>query len=451
MNGINRRGLLLGGLGGLGIAAGFTALDTAPAASASVATTNAALAPQSSGTTRALSTAAVGETAFNPFLRQATIYSYGHSFTAVPNAYCTPDRSEYPLRLRELIGFADVVPLGRSATFLPDTLALALNGIRATDKDRTWPGLATIASSEHALGVNNNPDHELMPRGVVTIQNYLNETGNEHASWARTPEYIEFWKHCLRSLIAVISSKGQKASTIDVGSTAVGGHAWQTMSASEYVNMFPGGLLFRSNQVGDWRQFKVTGDECWILVFAAKATTATRGLDVYVGSTKVQEINPTGMMGPYTSVISGSEGLNLWPIAVRVSGLNAAAGTTGEKMVQVRVANRGSGWGFLSTALYPRTSPPEVFVAYEPERRGVTGGPTPWSTVVAPYRAAVAQVVSEFANAHAVDLETGWDLDTMTRPGNIHPNDPGQAYLAGRFVAAINETITDWNGGIAIL
>ncbi|QNO37816.1 hypothetical protein H4J02_01880 [Protaetiibacter sp. SSC-01] len=448
MTTINRRGLLLGGLGVAAGAAGAVALDTAAAApavaAASAGATVAQSAAPSSAAGRALAAGSAG--VFNPFLRQSTLYSYGHSFTVVPSPYCTPDRGEYPLRLKELIGFADVVPFGRGATYLPDTLALALNGIRATDKDRTWPGLATIASSEHAHGVNNDPDHRSMPRGVVTIQNYLNETGDTHP-WAHTPEYVEFWSHCLRSLIAVVSSKGQKASTVDVGSTAPGGHAWQTMSSAQYVNMFPGGHLFRSNQVGDWRQFRVSGDECWILIFAALSTTATRGLDVYVGNTKIQEIDPTGMMAPYTSVIADSAGLNLWPLAVRVTGLNAAAGTADFKTVQVRVANRGSGWGFLSTALFPRKTPPEVFVAYEPVRRNVTD----WPARTAMYRAAIDQVVSEFTNVHAVDLEDGWDLEAMTLAGDIHPNDRGQVHIADRFVEAINDNVTDFTNGIAII
>lgn len=446
MDTINRRGLLVGGLG---VAAGLAALDLsaapaaalpqAPGAAGTPLAANAPTAPR-----KAALGAGTGETMFNPYLRQATIYSYGHSFTAVPNGYCRPEKAEYPIRLRELIGFSDVMPFGRGGTFLPDTLALALNGVRATDKSRTWPGLASLALSHQAETAANDPDGRLMPRGVVTIQNYLNEGGH---AWALTPEYIEFWTHCLRSLIAVISSKGQIAHTTDVGTTASGSPAWQTMTVTQYTNMFPGNHLFRSNQVGDWRQFRVKGDECWILIFAAKSTTATRGLDVYVGGTKVKEINPTGMMAEYTSVISGSESLNLWPLAVRVSGLDAAAGTSGWKTVQVRIASRGSGWGFVSSALVPRVHPPEVFVAYEPERRGVAD----WPTRMAPYRAAVDQVVSEFAHAHAVDLETGWDLDAFNIAGNIHPNDRGQAFMADRFAAAINATITDWGGGTAVL
>lgn len=450
MSGFNRRELLIGGIGAAAGAAALHGNVSAAAAAPAAPTMATALASQRSGagTVRSAVAAATGEAAFNPFLRQATIYSYGHSFTSVPNDYCSPLNAEYPLRLREVVGFHDVVPFGRGATFLPDTLALALNGIRATDKDRTWPGLATIASSLNAHGVANSPDAPLMPRGVVTIQNYLNEMGNEH-TWAHTSEYVEFWKHCLRSLIAVVSSKGQKASAEDVGSTVGGGHVWQTMTTSQYVNMFPGGQLFRSNQVGDWRQFRVSGDECWILIFAAKADTATRGLDVYVNGAKIQEINPTGMMAPYTSVIAESATLNLWPLAIRVTGLNAAAGTTDFKTVQVRIANRGSGWGFLSTALFPRKAPPEVFVAYEPVRRGVSA--PDWTTRTTLYRAAIDQVVSEFTNVHAVDLEAGWELEQMTRGGDIHPNDRGQAHIADRFVERINAVITGWSGGTALL
>jgi hypothetical protein len=456
MTTINRRGLLLGGLG---LAAGAAALDTAGAAPAAAAPAGAedvtGLAAHQFGAApvaRSAVPSTVVHPAINPFLRQATLYSYGHSFTAVPNGYARPDGSAYPVRVRDLVGFADVMPFGRGGTYLPDTLALALNGTRVTDKDRTWPGLTTIASSEHAHGENNNPDDHAMPRGVVMIQNYLNETGDTHMAWARTPEYLEFWKHCLRSLIAVVSSKGQKASATDVGSTVSTGHAWQTMSSPEYVKMFPGDLLFRSNQVGDWRQFRVSGDECWILVFASRGAgtsppTSTRGLDVYVGGNKIQEIDPDGMMPLYEPVIDGWKELRLWPLAIRVAGLNAAAGTSDFKTVQVRVANRGSGWAFLSTALFPRTTPPEVFVAYEPERRNVTG----WAAIDALFRAAVDQVVSEFANAHTVDLAAGWDLNTMTLPGNIHPNDPGQAYLAGRLVEAINDLVTDWRPGTAML
>ena len=374
----------------------------------------------------------------NEFLRQASLYSYGHSFTTVPNGYCRPNAGEHPLRLKSLLGFADVTPNGRSATYLPDTLALAMNGVRATDKDRTWPGLSTIASTPNAHGTSNGPDFREMPRGVVTIQNYLNETAYP---WALTPEYIEFWKRCLRSLIAVTASKGQKtdSTTRSAGWTAVTGM---------YANLVPGGILYRSSTVGDYQRFRVSGDEIWIIVMASKPSSSpSRAMTVHVGANQVASINPAGLMSnDYTSVITESETAVLWPVAVKVTGLNAAAATTDFKTVEVRVAGT-TGWCYGATALFPRKSAPEVFVAYEPVRRGVSD----WEAKDALYRAAVNEVVAEFPQANIADLSQGWNLETMNLAGDIHPNDRGQAKITDSYAKAINETITGWTPGIAVL
>ena len=385
-------------------------------------------------------------TGSNEFLRQASLYSYGHSFTTVPNSYCRPNAGEHSLRLKSLLGFADVTPNGRGATYLPDTMALALNGVRATDKSRTWPGLTTIASSDNAHGVANGPDYRDMPRGVVLIQNYLNETAYP---WALTPEYLEFWKRCLRTLIATTGSKGQKSSTGAIGTTAAGGvHAWADMVATTlYSNLFPDKLLFRSNQAGDYREFRVDGDDIWILTAAGRPSSSSRQLDVYVNGVKIKSLTPAGMMAQdYVPVIAESEAANLWPVALKVSGLNAAAGTTGFKTVRVQVAPT-TGWAYLSGALFPRKSPPPVFVAYEPVRRGVSD----WEAKDALYRAAVNEVVAEFPQASIADLSQGWDLETMNLAGDIHPNDRGQAKITDSYAKAINETITGWTPGIAVL
>ena len=88
-----------------------------------------------------------------------------------------------------------------------------------------------------------------------------------------------------------------------------------------------------------------------------------------------------------------------------------------------------------------------MFVAYEPVRRGVSD----WEAKDALYRAAVNEVVAEFPQANIVDLSQGWDLETMNLAGDIHPNDRGQAKITDSYAKAINETITGWTPGIAVL
>lgn len=379
----------------------------------------------------------------NPYLGQASLYSYGHSFTSVPNNYCRPNYAEHPLRLRELLGFADVLAYGRGGTPLPDTLANALNNSRVTDKNRNWPGLDTIASSPNAETGPNDPDERTMPRGVVTIQNYINEIGLGYTS----PAFIEFWKQCLRSLIAVVSGKAQRAWSTDISGT------WNESPSAQLQELFPkgqlpAGLLTRSATAGDWRQFRVRGDSCWVFTLATKGTVTSGDIGVYVGSTKVQTISPQGECpSEWESVIEASSGAVGWPVAYKVTGLNAAAGTAGWKTVRLRV--EASEATYLSVVLVERLQPPEVFVAYEPKRKDTA--PATWATENAKYKAAVDQVVAEFTNAHIADLDVGWDNNTMTPNGNFHPNDRGQAQIAANYVAAINAEITDWNPGAAVL
>ena len=379
----------------------------------------------------------------NPYLGQASLYSYGHSFTSVPNNYCRPNAAEHPLRLKEMIGFTEVLAYGRGGTPLPDTLANAMNNSRVTDKNRNWPGLDTITSSPNAENGSNDPDERTMPRGVVTIQNYTNEIGLGYTS----PEFIEFWKQCLRSLIAVVSGKAQRAWSTDISGT------WneapsETIQALFPKGQLPAGLLTRSSTVGDYRQFRVRGDSCWVFTLATKGSVSGGDIGVYVDGTKIQTISPKGKVpSEWASVIEASAGLGGWPVAYKVTGLNAAAGTSGWKTVRLRVEN--SELTYLSAVLVERLQPPEVFVAYEPTRKDTA--PATWATENAKYKAAIDQVVAEFANAHVVDLDVGWDNNTMTPNGNFHPNDRGQAQIAANYVAAINAEITDWNPGTAVL
>lgn len=389
-------------------------------------------------------TGGVGET--NTYLRQASLWSYGHSFTSVPNNYCRPNAGEHPLRIKDRIGFVEVKPFGRGNTPLPDTLANALNNSRVTDLNRNWPGLDTIASTGGAEVEANLPDDRLMPRGIVTIENYINEIGLGLTS----PAYITFWQHCLRTLIATIGGKAQRAFGTAIGPVT---NSWNEAPSTPLQNLFPkgqlpAGALARTNQIGNYREYRVRGDYCWVFVLATRAAVPSGPIDVYVGATKVQTLTPQGMFpADYTSVITESEAVGGWPIAIKVTGLNAAAGTTSWKTIQLRATT--TTLTYMSVVLVNREQPPEVLVAYEPTRKDTA--PATWATENAKYKAAIDTVVSEFPNANVVNLDNGWDNTIMTPSGNFHPNDRGQAKLADNYVEAINETNTAWKTGTAVL
>ncbi|MCA9325526.1 hypothetical protein KDA23_05700, partial [Candidatus Saccharibacteria bacterium] len=182
----------------------------------------------------------------------------------------------------------------------------------------------------------------------------------------------------------------------------------------------------------------------------SKSTYTIGGVDFICNGSTVGSFAGNGLKPSYTDPIFGSD-QNITFQLVKVTGLTAAAGTSGAKTL--RIANSGGGNIFVSGIVVPSATPPRVFVAKEPPR----GSPpeAQWTSAHAWYDSEIATIVSEFDNAHLVDLQTDFDstmyVDSATDGQGIHPNDKGHWFIANKFTESINTNITDWDEGIVSL
>ncbi|MFD5599170.1 hypothetical protein ACFWHR_03840 [Leucobacter sp. NPDC058333] len=362
----------------------------------------------------------------NPNVESAPLWSIGHSFTKVPSTYTTPNAGEYPLVLARRCGFGNVKAWGRGSTPILDT----------------FPALLAPSWGDTRDGVTIDRTWTPAARGVVLIENYMNELGLG-ATWLTQPN-VDFWGLMLRSVIALVSS-----AQILPASAGTETGAWADVTSVISTACY-GGALRRSNAVaGSSKSFTVTGDEAWILTLAG-TSGAAGDLVAKCNGVTLKTIALNGTRPAYTSVVDATI-TTLTPIAIRVTGMNAAAGTTGSKSLRIEWPGTGSAsHGFIHGVIIPDPNPPQIFVAQEPPRNGMA---TNADTL---YRAMVETVAAEFPNVHVVDLRPGFDLATMistqdTGTPRIHPNDLGQRHIAAKFEAAINAVITSPMPGVLTL
>lgn len=378
------------------------------------------------------------------FVRGARLWSYGHSYTKVPSNYTTPNAGEHPLILKRELGFAEVFANGRGGTPLIDTFSLMLSATWDPDApSRQWPGaVAQAYGSATRAGV----DGLNQPRGVVILENYMNEAPYASTS---TDEFIAYWGKQLRSALALLSGRVQHS-----GSSGEVGTGWATV-AGEDTEMYPASRLRRSSVVGDYMLYKAWGDEIWIVGHASIGGAYGSGkLDVFVGETGsnlVTTIDVGGIRPAYDSRVRPGNSSRS-PLAFKVTGLNAAAGTTGEKIIRVQVKENTN--TFQSIAINPREQPPQIIVAKEPPKKAGSEGAALFAVSDPKFRAQIDTVCAEFPNVHVVDLAPGWDNDTMVSSfdtAGFHPNDLGQRHIADKYLAAIESTITGPMPGVLVI
>lgn len=357
-----------------------------------------------------------------------SLYSYGHSYTMMPGPYSTPNGGEYQLRVGRRLNMGTVYSRGRSGTPAPDTFARMLA-----------PAFGQVGG----VVCKWTPGD----RGIVLLQNYMNEAA---AAYGSDPKYLDMWLRTVRSIVALVSS-GQHL--LPGSATKVG--TW-TKSAGPGSPLFAGDDLVFAQSASAELQYQVTGDEIWV-VAAASSTYALGDFKVICNGVTLRTVATNGTNPTYasTAVTNGFDGV-YWPCAYKVTGLNAAAGTTGTKTVRVMPTSTTT--TFQNGILVPSAAKPHVFLAKEPTRNpnaADTAASARFAAIRASYEAMVDQIASEFPNVHAVNLEPGWDntrfvgsLDTTHR---FHPNDLGMQHIAGKFEQAIRAQITTSIDGVMVL
>ena len=355
-----------------------------------------------------------------------TLYSYGHSYTIQPGPYSTPNGGEYQLRLAKRLSLGPVFSRGRSGTPAMDTFAMALGpSWGGTNPLRTWtPGAC----------------------GIVTLQNYMNEASSSSGSDAL---YRSAWLQSMRSFIALASSKS-------VQSVAAGTRAgtWTQFSNSLLVPAFANADVWFSSTVGSTISFTVSGDEAWVIGISARESYSSGRIGVVCNGVTVSTITTQGTLNEgYASLVEPTL-TNYTPMAYKVTGLNAAAGTTGNKTIVLRVLDAKN--TFINGVIQPSAVRPAIFVAQEPPRNpGATGGTAAFNANDPWFRSATEQLATEFPNVYVVDLRPGWDnsrfvgsLDTVHK---FHPNDLGMQHIASKFEQAIRARITAPADGVMVL
>lgn len=363
----------------------------------------------------------------NPYVEGVPYYSYGHSYTRVPSPYTTPNGGEYPVKLSKRLGFGTSYFRGRGGTPLIDQfsamLAASWGDSRSGEPtiDRTWtPG----------------------SRGVVTMQHYMNEAGGGGV-WL-TQSGVDYWGVMLRSAWALLSSK----EILPVSAGTYSG-TWVDFNTAPYPAMSHSGGIKRTATAGSYVQFTVTGDKVYVIGLASASGVTGTIFQASCNGTSLGTKSLDGIRPAYTSVVDPTESSRN-PAVFELSGLNAIAGTSGNKTIRLTHPG-GEVNAFLNGIIIPSNNPPQIFYGLEPPR--VPENTNFW-TANPMFRSKVNEIALEFPNVTVVDLAPDWDNDTMISSidgAGFHPNDRGQSLMADHFQTAINAKISDWTNGVATL
>ena len=359
----------------------------------------------------------------NKYVEGVPLYVIGHSYTIYPYPYATQYTGEYPIRIRNRLKMSDVYPIGRSGTIAADNFGRMIS---------------TSYDSGNARWVEGS-------KGVCIIHNTINELGSSQAG---DSDYRTLWADSIRGEIATFNATAIKSYA---DRSAVSG-TWTAGAQSRDTKGIDGTTYFSAYNSGAYIEWAVSGgDEVWVVGVAAKTAYPVGKLDVICNGTTLDTLDGNSLKPSYTDTVLAAD-LDYTPHAWKVTGLNAAAGTTGAKTVRVKVAGT-SGNCFISGIIEPATNPPAIFLAKEPPRAGSAA--QTYLDNIAWYNAMTDTIAAEFSNVYAVDLSTGWDNDTMVSSldtvHEFHPNDIGMELIAEHFTTAINTNITDWVDGVSVL
>lgn len=366
--------------------------------------------------------------ATNQLFEGASLYAYGHSWVMDSNPYISPG-GEYQKRVKERLQLGTVAQNGLSGAYMLD-MAAGVLAPSVAGKDRRFP---------------------MGGKGIVTLQCLINDivTGNAIPSDAT---WLPFYKDNLRTFLAAVTAgKIQDAST---GVYAVG--TWADLSAGT-ADWYPAGkvkYVANATSLGATAKWDVSGDVAWVNAVAVATTTgATNGGNwtARVNGVVVGSYQPRGKK-PDT-VVTGTRGT--WgdsPMAVKLTGLNAAAGTSGNKTITITCDEART--TYVAGVMEPSANPPKVFVVLEAPRNPAASNVSGWNTYAATYRQAIIDVVAEFPSAFTVDIAPGWQNPTFIGSkdtAKAHPNDLGMIHIADKLESAIRANITAPDPGVLVL
>lgn len=358
----------------------------------------------------------------DPLYEGAELHSYGHSWTMYPSPYATPYTGEYQVRLGKRLLMGDVHSYGQSGAKMPEMVSMAVAPTYVGKGRSTKPGT----------------------RGITLLQCETNDIIGSGVSPTDTV-WRETYRLTLRSFIAWLSSKSYQNRD---AATYTG--TWNPVGAG-VAQYYPDGVLQYTTVNGSTASYTVSGDEAWIWVAATDNAGSVNGgsLSVKVGTTTLLTKTLMDTVRGYTNVQGASR--TDMPIALKVTGMNAAAGTSGNKTLVITSTSAGA--LYLAGVSQPNAQPMPIFVAKDPSYSTIANSTTrnTYDTNKPAFDTIIDQVCAEFPNAHVVDTNVGFSNPTFYSQvdnAKSHPNDLGMAHLATRFETRIKEVITTANPGV---
>jgi len=353
----------------------------------------------------------------------ATIFSYGHSYTMMPNPYVTRQGyDEYQLQLGRRLASGKVVSRGRSATSLLDTVSAIIAPTFAGSSGRRW---------------------RIGDQGIVLLHNMMNDVSMLSGG---DPDYLNAFEKALRLALGVFGAR----SFIHADVAARVGAGW---TAKGYPRVERGRTWF-TKTYGNRISFQVTGGDsvhvstlCTDPHVLAQGTLRAECNGVVLGYFGRGQDNGSyacNRSKTYTDSVDRVTKNRWTPAGWRISGLNAAAATTGTKTLTLRKVDNTGAPVWVQGVYLTSGHPPRVLVAKEPPRNPTAaspGGVVAFNANEPSYRALIDAVCHEYGSATSVDLRPGWDNTTMVsekdKAYRFHPNTLGMTCMADNFAGAL--------------
>ena len=363
----------------------------------------------------------------------ATIYSYGHSYTMMPSPYVGRQFfDEYQLDLGRRLPSGPVISRGRSGTPLLDTISAIIAPVFAASTARKW---------------------QIGDKGIVLLENMMNDVSSQVGGSA---DYLNAYDKALRLSLGVFGARSFLHADVGVKD----GAGWTVKAFDRLEN----GRTWQTETLGDTISFVITGgDSVHISTLCTDATVLAQGTlraecnGVTLGHFGRGADDGTDVCNrgaSYKSAVGGT--MNRWsPAGWRVTGLNAAAGTSGTKTLVLRKVDATVVPVWVQGVYLTSSAAPPVFVAKEPPRNPDAtsrGAVAAFYANQGAYRALIDAMCNEYNRAVSVDLAPGWDNTTMVsvldRTHRFHPNTLGMACIADNFERAISTSLEGGDPGL---
>ena len=352
----------------------------------------------------------------------ATIYSYGHSYTMMPNPYVSRRFfDEYQLDLGRRLQSGPVISRGRSSFSSLDTASAIIAPVFARSTTARW---------------------QIGAQGIVLLETMMMDASSQVGG---STDYLNAYETALRLTLGVFGARSFLHA--DVGARV--GRGWAVRAYDRLEN----GRTWSTSTYGDKISFTITGgDTVHISTLCTDAAALIQGTlqaDCngvnlgYFGRGADRGTNTCNRGASYPTI---NGGINRWsPGGWRIGGLNAAAGTSGTMTLTLRKVDKSAAPVWIQGVYLPAGAAPPVFVAKEPPRN--PGAVNQRANVAfyanqGAYRRLIDSVCEEYSQAFSVDLAPRWNnttmVSTLDRNHKTHPNTLGMRCIAGNFQGAIN-------------